>query len=337
MPTTKFGEILDVIKSHEIFSISSHISPDGDAIGSQIAVYSLISELGKKAYIINRDLVPITYSFMPKVDAFKSGGTEIFYLENADVSIILDCANLGRTGEKLASLIHPKYALINIDHHLKNTHFGTHNLVDENACATAELVFNLLKYNGIRIGYERAVCLYAAILTDTGSFRYQNTNSETHRIAAQLIDEGIKPDIIAEMIYASIPYPRTRLFGLALKSMQITKDGKVAWVSVTRDMFEETGTESADTEEFVDYVRSVRDIRLAILFRENEDGSIKVSLRSKGDSNSGFTVFVDQIASAFGGGGHKMAAGCVLLGPLSKAIDIILHKYYELDIVRNKN
>lgn len=319
----KIGEILELLRKFDIFSISSHINPDGDAIGSQIAIYSLLLDFGKKAYILNSDPVPFNYNFLPYMDNYQWGDFAGNYPSNIDVSIILDCGNIKRIGEKLADKTKPKYAIINIDHHLNNSYFGTYNLVDEKACATSELVFNLVEQSGIGIGYERAISLYSGIITDTGSFKYKNTTAEAHKITARLIDEGIQPDFIAEMIYSVIPYRKAKLFGLALESLTLSEDGKIAWIYISKDMFKKTETTSSDTDEFIDYVRSVKDIQVAIMFKENENGSIKVSLRSK-NKKMGSYISVDQIASAFGGGGHQMAAGCVVPGPLNSAIKTII-------------
>lgn len=325
----EIDEILKLFKKFDVFSISSHINPDGDAIGSQIAIYSLLLDFGKKVYILNSDPIPFTYNFLPYIDNYQWGDCVENYPSNIDVAIILDCGNMKRIGERLANKTKPKHAIVNIDHHLNNSYFGTHNLVDEKACATSELVFNLIDQSGIGLGYERAISLYSGIITDTGSFKYKNTTAQAHIITAKLIEEGIQPDFVAEMIYSVIPYKKAKLFGLALESLTLSEDGKIAWISISKEMFKKTGTSSADTDEFIDYVRSVKDIQVAIMFKENENGSVKVSLRSK-NSKMGSYVSVDQIASAFGGGGHQMAAGCVVPGPLNSAINTIIKAVSDL-------
>jgi phosphoesterase RecJ-like protein len=359
-------EVLEVLKEYEAFLISSHINPDGDAIGSQLAFYSLLSDLGKKVSVVNSDPVPLAYSFLPnaeslryikstsskentrhkvqdtrktrdmrhetrdgksQVSSLKSQVSSLDSIPDVEVAVILDCGNLNRIGEELAARIHPKHALINIDHHRSNDLFGTHNLVDTHACATAELIFDLMQYADIEIGRDRAVCLYTAILTDTGCFKYTNTTAEAHRIAARLIEEGVCPDRIAELVYGVIPYQRAKLFAMALETLRLSSDGKIAWMSVTSEMHDRTGTGSDDTEGFIDYVRSLRGIDVAILFREIENEAIKVSLRSKLRAtlaSPASPVHVDQIAAMFGGGGHQAAAGCVIPGPLDKAINTIL-------------
>ena len=321
-------EILKVLREYETFLILSHTNPDGDAVGSQLALYSLLSDLGKKVSVVNSAPVPLNYSFLPNVEAFRvispseEKNTELNpnskSVPEVEVAIVLDCGVLDRIGPELATQVHPKRALIKIDHHLSNDSFGTLNLVDSKACATAELVFNIMEYGDIEIGQDRAVCLYTGILTDTGCFKYGNTTAAAHRIAARLIDEGVRPEQVAKSVYEVIPYGKARLLGLALERLQLSADGKIAWTSVTRAMHQQTETPDKDTEGIIDYVRSLRDIEAAMFLRELENGDIKVSLRSK-DSLS-----VDGIATGFGGGGHRAAAGCTMSGSLDEVANTVL-------------
>jgi phosphoesterase RecJ-like protein len=313
MPKSKImEEILEVLKKYETFLILSHVNPDGDALGSQLALYSLLSDLGKKALVVNSDPVPLAYRFLPNAGFFTQ---DIEHNTQFDVVLVLDCGNPDRTGAELAAKIHPKHALINIDHHRGNKRFGTLNLVDTRACATAELIFNIIESGNMEIGMDRAVCLYTGILTDTGSFKFSNTTAEAHRITARLIDEGVRPEQISESVYEVIPYQRAKLLGVALERLQLSEDGKIAWTSVTNAIYEQTGALSEDTEGIIDYIRSLRGVEVAVFLRELENGDFKVSLRSKGD------LAVNVIASAFGGGGHRAAAGCTLSGSLEEVAD----------------
>jgi phosphoesterase RecJ-like protein len=321
------GDVLEVLKEHKTFLVSSHINPDGDAIGSQLALYSLLSNLGKTVSVVNSDPVPFAYNFLPDVTALqcvspKSSSTQCSLsapdLQSFDVAIILDCGSLDRIGEKLVEHARSGKALINIDHHYGNKHFGTHNLVDDRACATGEIVFDLMEYSGMEISQDQAVCLYTAILTDTGCFKYSNTTARTHTITAQLIDKGVQPDRVAESVYETIPYRRAKLFSMALDTLQLSADGRIVWASVTNEMYEQTGTVSEDTEGIIEYIRSLRGVEVAIFFRELENGGTKVSLRSKRGLD------VEQVAAMFGGGGHKAAAGCNIAEPLDKVIKMVL-------------
>lgn len=317
--------ILNVIKKHKVFLISSHINPDGDSISSQLAFYSFLSDLGKKAYICDSDSMPSHYKFLPYADVYQTELDDLS-LKNVEVSIILDCGNLNRIGDRILEKIRPECIIINIDHHSSNDYFGKYNFVDVNASATSEIVFGFIRKSGLRIGYERAVCLYTGIVMDTGCFKFANTNAKSHRIIAQLIKEGVKPEQISELIYDIIPYRKAKLFGKVLDTLQISSDGKIAYVSITNEMYKQTKSEVADTEGFIDYVRSLDGIEVAILFRETEKGNVKVSLRSKKRDHNRQPINVDQIAKEFDGGGHQVAAGCVVLEPLNKAIDIILNR-----------
>jgi len=308
-------EILEVLREYETFLILSHVNPDGDALGSQLALYSLLSDFGKKVSVANLDPVPLAYSFLPNAEVFTQ---DVRHNTQVDVTVILDCGNLDRTGAELAAKIHPKHAMINIDHHRGNKQFGTLNLVDTEACATAELIFNIMECGDLEIGIDRAVCLYTGILTDTGCFKFSNTTAEAHRIAARLIEEGVRPEKVSELVYEVIPYQRAKLLGIALERLQLSDDRKIVWTSVTNAIYERMGALSEDTEGIIDYIRSLRGIEVAVFLRELENGDVKVSLRSKGD------LAVNEIAAAFGGGGHRAAAGCTLSGSVEEVADTIL-------------
>lgn len=321
-------EILKVISEHKTFLISAHINPDGDSIGSQLAFYSFLSELGKKVYIINREPVPSRYKFLPYANVLQtlSDVKDSDLFSKFEVVIILDSGSYDRIGGELSSKISPESIVINIDHHSSNEHFGKYNLVNVNACASGELVFDIIKQSGIAFGYERAVCIYTAILTDTGGFKFTNTTSEAHLITAQLINDGVNPERINELVYDIIPYKKAKLFGMSLETMKVSYDSKIGWMSVTNEMYRKTQTMAEDTEGFIDYVRSLENVEIAVFFREVENGDVKVSLRSKNLNQNKPPVNVRDIAIEFGGGGHVFAAGCSISKPLNEAIDIILER-----------
>lgn len=323
--------ILKAIGEHQTFLISSHVNSDGDSIGSQLAFYSFLSELGKKAYVVNTDPVPARYKFLPNSDILKTH-TEFnntILLSDIEVVIILDSGSLDRIGEDLSVQISSDSIIINIDHHSSNQNFGDHNLVDTDACAAGELVFDIIKQAGAKIGYDRAVCLYTAILTDTGGFKFTNTTSKTHLITAELINEGVKPERISEMVYDIVPYKKARLFGMSLTTLKTSPDSKIAWMSVTNEMYNQTQTKAEDTEGFIDYVRSVENVEVALFFREVEDGNVKVSLRSKNTDQGSSPINVKDIASEFGGGGHVFAAGSFIGKNLNEAIESVLEKVHK--------
>lgn len=320
-------KILEIIRKHEVFMISSHINPDGDSISSQLAFYSFLSELGKKVYILNTDIIPSLYEFLPYTDTYQ---TELDFsdqskLNDVEVAIILDCGNLNRIGDRILAKIQPEWTIINIDHHSSNDYFGSYNFVNVNASATSEIVFGFIRESNLKIGYDRAVCLYTGIVMDTGCFKFTNTTAEAHRVVAQLIEEGIKPDKITELIYDITPYREAKLFGKVLETLKLSHDGKIAYVSITNEMYRKTQTEAADTEGFIDYVRSLDGIEVALLFRETDNGNIKVSLRTKNKLDKK-PINASQIANEFGGGGHPNAAGFVISKPLEDTIDVVLKR-----------
>lgn len=323
--------ILATIAKHKTFMISSHINSDGDSIGSQLAFYSFLKELGKNVYIVNIDPVPARYKFLPYTETLKTQTefNNMILSDKIEVVIILDSGSLDRIGEEISAKIPSDSIIINIDHHSSNEYFGNHNLVYNEACATGELVFDIIKHSGIKIGYERALCLYTAILTDTGGFKFTNTNSKAHLISAELIEQGVKPEYINEMVYDIIPYKKARLFGMSLQTLMVSPDSRIAWMSVTNDMYQQTQTKAEDTEGFIDYVRSIENVEVALFFREVEDGNVKVSLRSK-NSTHRQPVNVKDIASYFGGGGHAFAAGSFIKKPLNEAIEVVLEKVQKV-------
>ncbi len=322
----KIEEILKIIKTQGNFLICSHANPDGDSIGSQLAFYSLLVELGKKACILNANPIPSNYKFLPYSDVHQTHFDSVD-IDNIDSVIVLDCANLDRIGKELSEKVKSLDEIINIDHHTSNDYFGKYNLVDPTAGATAEIVFHLIKWIGLDIGYERAVCLYTGIIFDTGCFKYTNTSSETHKIVAELLQAGVKPDKVSQLVY-DISYRKAKLFSMAIQTLQISDDGKVAWMYVTNDMYQRSQTNGADTEGFVDYVRSLTGIEVAIFVRETER-DVKISLRSKSNDLKKQAINVENIAKEFGGGGHPTAAGCNIDKPIKIAINLVIEKVYK--------
>jgi len=218
----------------------------------------------------------------------------------------------------LSKALLPQKAIINIDHHLTNDRFGQYNWVDPKASASSELIYKLIKRHGLNIGQKRAICLYTGIMTDTGSFRFSNTTPAAHRIAADLIAEGISVDEIFRFVYESLPESRIKLLGLVLSTLQISLDGKTAWIRVTQNMYADTGTTKEDTENFIDYVKSIDTVEIALFFVELKDGKTKVSFRSKNEFD------VSKIAANFGGGGHQRAAGCTIEASVDETEKIVV-------------
>ncbi|MFA5146355.1 MAG: bifunctional oligoribonuclease/PAP phosphatase NrnA [Candidatus Omnitrophota bacterium] len=314
--------VIEAIKKHKTFLISAHVNLEGDSLGSQLAMKRLLTALGKEAFILDADSVPEHYKFLPGtgdvLNSLKAGRT-------FDAAMILDCPTMKRIG-KVADLIPKGTYIINVDHHISNEKFGDVNWVDPDASSTGEMIYRLFRDASRQITKEVALYLYIAILTDTGSFNYDNTSSVTHAIVSELLGYGLDPSSISENIYERRSMADIKLLGMVLSSINVNGTGEVAYAEITGDMLRSTGADIAKSEGFVNYAKSIDTVKVAILFREDpkEKGSISVSFRSKGDVN------VNKIASYFGGGGHKKASGCVIAGSLADAERKILAKVEEV-------
>ncbi len=296
--------------------VASHENPDGDAIGSLLAVGLALEKRKKEVTFFNASPIPAVYRFLPGVGRISA---DITAASGFDTAVILDCGSLERLGPA-ASLIREIPVVVNIDHHVTNTGFGTIRLVDPEACATAELVYRLLVRMRAAIGKELATLIYTGILTDTGSFRFANTSSATFAICLEMTQRGADPHEVARHVYGTYSLGRIKLLNLALDSIEITGNGKLSVMTVTRDMLRQTGTHPEDADGLIHYARRIRDVRVAALIHELQNGNgasagkgrFHVSLRSDG------SVDVAAVAVSYGGGGHRSAAGFSIEAPLSE-------------------
>ena len=300
---SELDRIIEALRGCTTVLISVHKNPDGDALGSQLGLLRILEHLGKTVHAHNLDPVPESYRFLPGQERISVGkdvpGTY-------DAFIVLD-ADPPRTG--LFDGRYPFRTLINIDHHITNPKEWPLTWLDADATATGELIYRLAVRLGVPLDRDLALCLYTAVFTDTGSFRYSNTTAESMRIAAALIEAGADPWVVTENVYESFVYRRIKLLGAVLSGMERSTDGRTAWVVVTEDLYRRTGTSAEDTDNFVNFVRSVKGVEVAVLFRETAPEQYKISLRSKG------RVDLSALAQSLGGGGHRNAAGGVLDGP----------------------
>jgi len=299
---------IDTVRRNSTFLITSHLNPEADAIGSELALALALQKIGKEVEIWNRDPVPEIYRFLPHSERIRYGGK---IDRRYDVLFLLDCGDFERTG-----LIEPDNPPGNevfvIDHHLADTPPRNNGWINPDASSTGEMIYKLINSLRIEIDQDIAVNLYTAIMTDTGSFRYSSTTPDAFRISATLVEKGVNPSKINEEVYENLPFRRLRLFGYALRNVERNKDGRVVWMTVNQRMFRLTGTGAEDTEEFVNHLRSVKGVEVAILFRQTGSKAFKVSFRSKGK------IDVAKISEALGGGGHRNASGCELKGSLSE-------------------
>jgi phosphoesterase RecJ-like protein len=301
--------VLESIAARKRFLLTSHARPDGDAVGSVLACAQILRSLGKEADVVLSDGVPYIYRPLPYADQVVQGNSVNGHYEAA---IILECDSLART--RLEGL-ESKF-VINIDHHYSGKPFGHINWIDPEACATAEMIYRLGREASVPITKEIATCLYTAVMTDTGSFRFAGTTARTFVLAEELVRYGADPVQCAQNVYFANPTSKMRLLGSALSTLQ--RDGSLVWMHITRGQIDYCGAFDEDAEGLVNYAISIAGVQVAAFFRELPDKRYRVSLRSKGEVN------VAEIAETFGGGGHHNASGCSLDGPLSVAIERLL-------------
>ncbi|HLC15921.1 MAG TPA: bifunctional oligoribonuclease/PAP phosphatase NrnA [Thermodesulfovibrionia bacterium] len=292
--------IVNILKESGSFVIASHINPEGDAIGSTLALGLGLLKAGKRVYLYNKDGVPESLRFLPFSELITSELPD----ESFEVLIIVDCGSLKRIGTDKINC--KSFAIV--DHHLPDSDISAAKWIVPEAAATGELVFKILKHLNVDIDQAIAENLYTSILTDTGSLRYPNTTSETLRIMAELMETGINTWDINRTIYENVPLRRLKLLGASLATLQI--DGSIGWITVTDEMYKATGSKAEDTEELANIPRKVHGVEVAIFFRQKDASTFKISLRSKDQVN------VAAIARQFGGGGHFHAAGCTVEGNL---------------------
>lgn len=301
------GSVVAALKGYQTFSVSTHVSPEGDALGSAIALALALRSAGKTADVIIKDPVPGFLDFLPYQGVVQRHDE---LPRPYDVLAIVDCGDLARTG-MYAQKPPPVKLVVNIDHHVTNRGFGGLNWIVPDATASGSMVYELIQAWGLPLSRDIALCLYTTLLTETGSFRYSNTKPATLRMAADLLDRGVEPAQVSQALYDRNSPGRLKLLGELLSGMERHASGKIAWVTVTQDIFRATGTTAEDTDEMVNYPRSLKGVEVAVLFREITSTQYKVSMRSQGRVN------VANVAEQFGGGGHRNAAGCTVSGDVA--------------------
>ena len=303
-------QVLKEIEQRDSFLLTSHARPDGDAVGSLLALYQMLRQAGKTACIVMSDAVPLIYDPLPYSSVILHNHS--LPGEAPQTAIILECDSIQRT--RLRGL--ETRFLINIDHHSTAREFAHVNWIDADACAVAEMVYRLACAAGLKITSEIATCLYTAVLTDTGSFCYAGTNERTFELALELVRKGAKPVDIAHHVYFSNPASKMRLLGAALSNLH--REGALAYMHISLPEMDGSGGLEEDCEGIVNYALSIAGVEVALFFRELIDGRYRVSLRSKGRVN------VAAVAEQFGGGGHMCASGCAVDGPLANSLELIL-------------
>jgi phosphoesterase RecJ-like protein len=308
LTNSTFAEIAEVLRSHESFLVLSHVRPDGDALGSQIAMGLALQKLGKQVKVWNEEGLLEKFSFLP-------GGELVSFPPNEpqdfDVVLALDTATRPRLGENCLAAVGSVKVWINIDHHPSNPRYGDLVHIDPIAPATGQILFELLQSQDLPLDEAIAENLFAAISTDTGSFQYQNTTARTFEIAADVLRCGIKVGELSQKLYESYPRRRIELLRVLLDRMRFDADGKVASFSLPIATANELGVIPEDNEGLIDHLRAIQGVIIAIFFEELEDGKVRVSMRSKNERAD-----VCEICLRFKGGGHKLAAGARVPGAL---------------------
>jgi phosphoesterase RecJ-like protein len=287
------------------FLIACHENPEGDAIGSELALALALRRMGKKATVLNADPVPGNLLFLPGADTvlFEADGSEY------EVAVVVDCGATERTG-RVAPELSKCPVLVNIDHHRTNGDRGELSLVDPDAAATGLLIHRILDAMGYDIDPDVAVNIYVAVLTDTGSFHYSSSSPEAFAVAGEMVRRGVDPWAVAEKVYETQSAGRLRLLGRVLASLEVAPGGEVASITTMLSDLEEFSSGKDALEGFINYPRSIVGVEVAVSFREERGGVFRVSFRSKG------RVDVSAVATRFGGGGHRNAAGCTVPGTL---------------------
>jgi phosphoesterase RecJ-like protein len=295
------SRIVDEIQRRHRFVLSSHVRPDGDAIGSQLAMAYALRYLGKSVRIVNGDDPPTPLLVFPGVSAIEV----MKEIEDpGDAVIVMECGDLARTGVSGFE----KGFVINIDHHPGNTLYGALNWFDLSAAACGEMVVDLVQALGVPLTVEIATHVYIAVLTDTGSFHYSNVTPRTFEICRQCVEAGVNPPAVARSIFDSNNLGRLKLFGAVLSKMELDGTGRLATVYVDQKLARECGGTYEDTEGLINLPLTVKEIQAVVFFKENGPNDWRISMRSKGD------IDINAVAKQFGGGGHKNASGCSATG-----------------------
>jgi phosphoesterase RecJ-like protein len=309
---------INEIKKAKSIILFTHRDPDGDAIGTMIALYIALKSMNKKVEMFSSDPVPEMYKFLPHS---KKVMLKLPKNKKYDLAIVADCGGIERIDGKF-NVRDVVKRIVNIDHHPDNTRFGDVNYI-EGISSVSEIVYKLLCEMKVKITKEIAECLYTGIMTDTGNFRYDYTTADTFEIAQRLIRSGAQLSKIAMSVYETKTLPSVRILGAAMYNLESSKSGRVAWTVLSQKTMDDIGAKSEDLTGLVDNIRSIKDVEVAILFRQEEDG-IKVNFRSK------FKVNVSKIAGRLGGGGHVRASGALLKCSLKEAKVRVLKEVFKV-------
>lgn len=316
----KQSTIIEILKSKKSFLLVGHAMPDGDALGSVLALGMALKKMGKQVQIVMPDPPGEFYSFLPEFSSIID--VDRVREDEVEVVVALDCASMERT-KGVMRLLEQSPCVINIDHHVSNTNYGDYNLVKDQVSATGEIVYEVIRDLGVALDASIATCIFVAIATDTGSFKYANTTSQTHQVIAELMTYDINPASVMRQLFDIKPLAHMHLLGVALKNLKMDSQWQMAWTILTQEDFDDVEASNQDAEGIIDHVKAVAGIEVAVFFRETENRKVKVGFRSHE------WVDVNEIAQQFGGGGHARAAGCLVKGPISEVVEKVLKVVME--------
>ncbi len=300
-----FTKLKNIIDNNNSFLITSHVNPDADAIGSEIALYNVIKKLGKEAYIINHSPTPYNMAFLDRENVIRHFNEEIHddLIYSCDVLILLDLNQLNRIRNMSKYFRQEDKVVVCIDHHEDPEDFTENLFLETSYSSTGEMIYDFIQQTKIvELDLSIAEPIYAAIMTDTGSFRFERTTPNTHKAAARLLDCGVDPKHVYMSIFDDNKFERLRLMGFAISSVKLHADGQICYMTITQKMLEESGAAENEVEGFVNFCLIVKGVKIGLLFYELKNG-IKISFRSKVD------IPINKLAAEFGGGGHYHAAG----------------------------
>ena len=310
------AETGELLKAAKKLVIVSHVSPDGDTLGSSLALMHALRMLGKEVIMNVDDDISTVYSFLPGIAEYCRFAPDESV--DADLLVVIDASSADRAGNAMAVVKSP--AVLNIDHHKTNTRFADYLYLDSDAAATAEIIYSLLLEMGIKPTRDIATCIYEGIYTDTGSFKYSNTTSNTLKTAADLLNYGVNPSLISDNMELK-SRSQVEMLRKVLETLTFLKDGKVAYIEIPLELYDH----NIETDTFISYPRYVEGVEIALLFKQVKENLTRVSFRSK-------EIDVAKIALSFGGGGHKKASGCSIYAPLKEAEKVILEAVGDLFI-----
>ena len=320
--TQLIEQINSVLKASRRILVASHIDPDGDAIGTQLAFAAYLEKLGKEVFLVREGDIPHKYQFLSGVDRIPHYTDYESSPPDIDTALILECPNIERIG-RASQLLKPGVSIVNIDHHFDNSLFGAVNWIDSKASSVGEMAYEYFQAVGSDISKATAEQLYTAILTDTGRFRFSSTSPRTMEIAGELIAAGAHPQRITDLVYFDVKSSTIKLVGKVLNSIEFLFDGRVCILTQTRQMLEEAGANASEAEGVVDYTLHSSGVIAGALLKENDGAHTRVYFRSKDGIN------VAQIAAQFGGGGHFNAAGCTIPMTIEDARKEVMRLFKE--------